>query len=325
MILSGVLYFLLPAIQIVFYFTGQAALEVIDAVNFICSIAALHWILANVLISAKVPWMQKHIPYDKRVRVHMIFSIGIIFFVLFHSTYKLILGYEIDLVTILLSLTLISLYLIAIMWVPIPGFSSFRAAITKKIGLRKVSDYESYKLSHRILLSVLGFLVILHVMLAGLFYDLNPISLTLYIFFFILSYGLFFLSMTGFTNKKAKVLKIIKTEGILSLYLKTEKKLPYRSGQFTFLGFKTSQGRIEEHPFSFLSFDESGTGHPPGGTEEFPSDAVSFGIRIVGDFTEELSLLKEGDKVWLKGAFGNFHPQGDSPVCLIGSGIGLVP
>jgi len=70
---------------------------------------------------------------------------------------------------------------------------------------------------------------------------------------------------------------------------------------------------IGEAPFGFASFSE---------------DYVELLIRSVGNVTNTLASLKKGDKIWVRGPYGNGFPMKEmegNDVCLIAGGTGIVP
>lgn len=90
----------------------------------------------------------------------------------------------------------------------------------------------------------------------------------------------------------------------------------FRSGDFVFLSFPDHPNLREPHPFSLGRVPKEGE--------------LVFMIDGVGDFTKELTRIKEGSKVCLSGGYGILHnilegtPEGDKFV-FIGGGVGAVP
>lgn len=289
------LYILLPALQVVIYLYYNYAFDLIEVLNFTTSITTLLWMLANVLIASKVPLLQRLIPYDRRIKAHILSSIGIVCFTLYHGSYKYFVGYDIS-VAIPLAIVLALFMVISLLW-------------TKKIS----KNYDLNKKIHVYTQPILGVILFYHIYTAELFSDIPIYSSAIYIVMFILAYGGFILSKTHIFRYECKVSSIERVKDIYILELKTFSPLKYSSGQFSFLSFRNSNGVLEEHPFSFLS--------------EGGNKSIQFGIKILGDFTESLSEVKIGDTMWLRGSFGDFRPDFNSErhITLIGSGIGIVP
>lgn len=55
------------------------------------------------------------------------------------------------------------------------------------------------------------------------------------------------------------------------------------------------------------------------------SESVSLLVRIVGEGTEILSTLREGDKITLDGPYGNGFPTVGGKVAMVGGGVGIAP
>ncbi len=312
MILLSILYIFLPAVQIAFFLPGRMFLgfNLPEALNYVSSILLLHWLLANVLIASKLPMLQKHVPYDKRIQFHILSSFGIIAAVIYHAAFKLYAGYSLDPVTMLLGISLFGMIGAAVLWIPVPVFSKIRALFLKIFKGGREGDYEKSKNLHRYIVPALGLLMFLHVFSTGIMLEVNPVSSLLYFGLFAAAFGLFLLSGTSRFRVPVTVVSVTKNREVLTLRLQPDRPVRYKPGQFTFFGSLNDRGKKEEHPFSFLSIDPR---------------VISLGIRDLGDFTRHLANLKAGDKAWIRGAFGGFRPGKEKAVCLIGSGIGIVP
>jgi 3-phenylpropionate/trans-cinnamate dioxygenase ferredoxin reductase subunit len=91
--------------------------------------------------------------------------------------------------------------------------------------------------------------------------------------------------------------------------------LPFDAGQFAWLKIGSTPFVFEEHPFSIASTAE----HP---------ERMEFTIKALGDFTELLSALRPGRRVFLDGPYGGFTTEGldDAPgFVLIAAGVGITP
>ncbi len=312
MILLSMLYIFLPAVQIAFFLPGRMFLgfNLPEALNYVASILLLHWLLANVIVASKLPMLQKHVPYDKRIQFHILSSFGIIVAVFYHAGFKLNAGYSLDPVTMLLGLVLFGMIGSAMMWIPVPFFSRVRKLVLNLLRGGKEGDYEKSKNFHRFILPFLGLLMFMHVFSTGIMLEVNAVATLLYFGLFLTAFGLFFISNSSRFRIPVEVVSVEKHREVVTLKLRPEKTFRYKPGQFTFFGSRNSRGKKEEHPFSFLSVDP---------------ELISLGIRDLGDFTSHLENLKVGEKAWIRGAFGGFRPGKEDAFCLIGSGIGVVP
>ena len=92
--------------------------------------------------------------------------------------------------------------------------------------------------------------------------------------------------------------------------------LNYQAGQFAWL--KIGQSRpLYENPFSIAS-ERNGN-----------STQLKFLIKEVGDFTHQVTQLKNGDQIFIDGAYGNFGQKLYDPktkeVVFIAGGVGVAP
>lgn len=93
-----------------------------------------------------------------------------------------------------------------------------------------------------------------------------------------------------------------------------KRKIPYVPGQFAYVEFKNKNIGAEQHPYSFSSAPHE--------------EEVRFSIKMLGDYTVKLPLLKKGDRVYLKGPYGKFgdvYVNGKRPLIWIVGGIGVTP
>jgi hypothetical protein len=124
-----VLYVMLPAAQIFFFMQNLLLWDTPELLNYFCAIACYHWMLANIVISVKLPILQNRFPYDSRIRFHIIGTIGIGATLLYHAFYKIAIGKNIDLV----SWSLLGLFLVlvffGILWIPLPILKKIRAKV----------------------------------------------------------------------------------------------------------------------------------------------------------------------------------------------------
>jgi 3-phenylpropionate/trans-cinnamate dioxygenase ferredoxin reductase subunit len=91
--------------------------------------------------------------------------------------------------------------------------------------------------------------------------------------------------------------------------------VPFNAGQFAWLKIGASAFVFEEHPFSISS------------TAVRPH-LKQFTIKALGDFTELLSALRPGRRVYLDGPYGGFTIEGhngSAGFMMIAAGVGITP
>jgi len=296
-----VFYALLPAGQLIVYLATRQALDPANTLNFAASILCLHWMLAQTLLAAKIPVLQRLLPYDARIRFHVLASVGILVTLVYHGVYKIAAGKEIDLVSWALLGVFTLMLVLALLWVPF-----FRRGIQ-----RQALSYDRSKSLHGWLQLALTALLFFHIAGSGFFDDLPVASAVLCYALFVGATVAFLLSKFGLFHLGATVVDAHQSEGIVTVRMIPDRRPRYRSGQFAFLKSGGPAGWKEDHPFSFLSN---------------PQDPlVSFAVRARGDFTRGLASLRPGDRVKVNGGFGNFRPGAEPGICFVSTGIGMVP
>lgn len=309
------LYGILPAIQFTLFMMDLPFFGVLDTVNYFLSIFSYYCILNHILITVKLPFFQKRFPYDRMVKFHVVSGTLIVTSIYFHVLFKLIIGKEINFLAWAILALFSLLYFSAILWIEAPGVRHVRRWVLKRLGRKQVVRYDLSKIFHGYAFPLLAFLGYLHIRDAG-------VTDSSYAFAAI--YPLVHLVLVGFLVLYSRLRKIwlphlklqskqqVHDVSILTFISEGKRKIAYRAGQFGYIWWKTPGFPPEEHPFSFLSC---------------PSDpTISLGIKVLGDFTATAKTLQIGSIARINGGFGNFIPNfAEEKVCLIGSGIGIVP
>ncbi len=311
-----VLYCLLPSTVFILFLIDLPFFGLLDTLNYIFSIFSYFLILNHILITCKLPWMQRRIPYDKMVKFHVISGTFIIIAIYSHAAYKILTGKHIDLLTwILLGLFSI-LYLLAILWIDAPGVRNIREVVLQKIKKERLHSYDRSKTLHGYFFVLLAILAFLHIREAGVLNSSFAFNAIVPILYPVIVLGLFFYSKIR--KRSLPKLRLTTSEqyhdtSVLTFsQIKSGKKIPFRAGQFGYLRWEDKNFSSEEHPFSFLS--------TPG------DDHISMAIKNLGDYTENIKDIPIGSIARINGGFGDFIPDfSKGKVCLIGSGIGIVP
>jgi predicted ferric reductase len=96
--------------------------------------------------------------------------------------------------------------------------------------------------------------------------------------------------------------------------LPEHKPLSYKSGQFIYVRFYNERLSKEAHPFSIASKSNS--------------EKLRIIVKKLGDYTDRLEHLKEGDKILIEGPYGRFNcnleKKNEEQVWIAG-GIGITP
>ena len=312
MVLLFAMYLLVPAAQVFWFVSGQPFYSPLDLVDFIASIVMFHWVMNSVLLSAKLPILQKYLPYDQRIRWHILGNVGLILLFLFHVIIKFMGGKLIDPISWILLAAFTIMTIVSFLWIPLPLFKGIRAWILNSVRLAALKSYDILKRIHTILFLAVAAFMYWHILWVRLFDQVPFSSIALYNLVFFSGLGIWILA----TARRAflprvRIESIEEQGGIHVIRFQAKRRLWYKAGQFAFLHFDHPALRNEQHHFSFLSS---------------PYDRhISFGIKILGDFTASLGQLKIGDTARINAGFGNFHLKKDIHPVFIGSGIGAVP
>lgn len=224
MILLVLLYIVIPLLQVYVYLTYNYAFDFMERVNYIVAIASLIWMLSNVILASKVPYLQKVVPYDKRIKAHIFTSVGVVCFAIYHGLYKLLIGYSIS-AAIPFAVVILLFMGLSYLWIK-----------------RSNSRYDLNKKFHIYAQPVIGGMMFYHIYSAELFFDIPLYSSVIYILMFVIAYGLFILSKTGFFTQKCKVVSVKRVKDIHILELEALNHFRYKSGQFAFLSYRDNSG-----------------------------------------------------------------------------------
>ncbi len=307
-------YVCIPLVLSIDQVLGGFYFSFLDSITYLISITLFVWMLGNVILAVKIPILQNFIPYDKRIQVHILSSFGILAAFLFHALSKLLGGYFIDVIAWSLLVVVSFLFLLSWYWIRVPIFSFVQklvAIITKR---ESKSQYDWLKLVHGIGFRLLTILMYLHVNRSSIEEKGLVLSQYAYLTLFLCT---LLVVLAGYIYRAARpkgvVDAVIQKEGLTIIRIALRKSLSYRAGQFAFLSFPKNKELKGTHPFSFLSSPGDG------------GDTLSFGIKTEGDFTEKLTSLDQGAPVHVDAPYGAFFPPRNKKICLIGTGIGIVP
>ena len=116
----------------------------------------------------------------------------------------------------------------------------------------------------------------------------------------------FAVSQVALAGKDAHAIDLIPLHG---------KGIDYLPGQFAFFSFGSDRLSAEWHPFTISS------------TPTRP-DKLQVTVRSCGDWTDQVTNVRKGDRVWVHGPFGRFSHELESDkgeLIMIAGGIGITP
>ena len=316
-ILLGMLYVVVPAIQFTLFMLDLPFFRIFDSLNYLFSIISYYWIWNHLLITIKIPLLQRKFPYDRLIKFHVITGSMLVVSLGYHVLYKLLVGKLIDLLSWGLLVLFAGLFVLAILWIEAPVFRHIRRRVLKRLKRDHVFSYDLLKTIHGYLFLGLGILSYIHIDRAGMLDSSFTFAAIYPLIYLIVVVGLFGLSKIR--KLLLPKLRLVSNEVIRDISVLTfepvkasSRPLRYTAGQFGYISWRSFGLAREEHPFSFLSA---------------PSDThISLGIKGLGDYTGTLATITPGSIARINGGFGNFVPDfTHERICLIGSGIGIVP
>jgi predicted ferric reductase len=179
--------------------------------------------------------------------------------------------------------------------------------------LYKRISYTVWQYLH-ILTYILFFLVLYHAINFGSDTGNTEIGIVIGILTFLVILGIIYRTKYKITHKRFKgyIQEIKKeNENCVTIKIKPEKEIKFKSGQFCFLRLN-GEKLYARHPFTISS-------HP----EE---KDLTFTIKIEGRFTKAISKLKKGEVVMLDGPFGLFTINNkEKDLVFIAGGVGITP
>jgi anaerobic sulfite reductase subunit B len=93
-------------------------------------------------------------------------------------------------------------------------------------------------------------------------------------------------------------------------------------------GSKAKAEKLSYMPGQFYQISVPGIGEAPISVCSFSEDYIEFNIRAIGDVTDALVKLAEGEMMWLRGPYGTHYPMKDlmgKSLVVVGGGTGVAP
>jgi len=91
---------------------------------------------------------------------------------------------------------------------------------------------------------------------------------------------------------------------------------------------KNNDGKLDYLPGQFYQVSIPGIGEAPISVCSYSEDFIEFNVRAVGDVTDAIAKLNEGDELWLRGPYGTHYPMKEmlgKSLMIIGGGTGTAP
>ena len=309
------------AVTVAAYPARYASIQ--DAVPMVLGALAYTWLMAQLVLSARIPFIERRFGLDRLMRLHALTPVLVIVLALVHkfmmeAVFRKSLKTQLGSAGLVLLITVSALAMLFLGGMGgrfIPPVAKLRKALAGTKGF----DYGFQRLIHMI--SPLGALILfIHVMLSASATYSVPVRLV-YILYFVTAFGAWLwhkLIRPAQRRRCAHTVREVRKENgdiwTLRLTPPEGSRFRHREGQFGFIKFLTGTVSREPHPFSFSDMqDEHGT--------------LTMTIKSLGDYTRTIRNAKPGDKVAVDGPYGRFTPSlyGHRKLVLLAGGIGITP
>jgi len=319
LILFAFLYFSLPigaAALVVLSEPGLCADLALCAAFFI-GIAGYTWLMLQLVLSARIGFIEKGIGLDRMLVFHRIMAPVSIGLLIVHGVVKN-LYYPVSVQKLSGALVYIGFAAAGVMSMILfgGGGRSCAARALRNLVFGKMNrQYQDVKLFHN-LNFLLSLVLFLHVMLSSM--SLYYPGLRLYfIFVFLIAAASYLYHKLLRPRLKSPLYRVSgvqrPAENITTLEFELVRGSAIANfpGQFAFFRFPDGYPGPEEHPFTISS-----------------ADTLTITAKALGDFTGELSKVKVGARLRIDGPYGVFSYRSvteDRPLVFIAGGIGITP
>ncbi|GAB2760796.1 ferredoxin reductase family protein [Terrabacter sp. AAH1] len=291
-----------------------SGLPVLHVLSLATGLIALSLLVAAFLLPSRVRTLTTQLGIERVLRAHRALAIGTGVIVLAHLVFAVAHSPKglalLDLrdapprVWFALTATVSLLAIVGLAW-------------TRR---RRRPRYEGWRLSHIILANVVVLATAMHVWLLD---DLvnNALVLLWFSVLALVVVGLWVYRWWWRPRRQRQNAYLIDeirqhpdSSATLVLHADGHDGVPFRPGQFAFLKIGSSPHVFEEHPFTIAS----------AATEPWRKE---FTIKALGDFSELVSGMRAGRRVYLDGPHGSFTVDGlaSEAIVLIAGGVGITP
>ena len=319
------LYWLSPLVPIMATlaaYPGRYA-SIADALPMLLGATAFTWLMAQLVLSARIRFIERQIGLDRLLKVHALTPslVIVLAFVhkfimesLFGNSLKTLMGNTG--LFFLLAMSALAVVFMGGMRTHLPPPAQ---AFLKRLTDKRFFGYNWQRILHN-LMPVGAIILFLHVQLSSSARFSLAVRL-IYILYFSLAMGAWLWhkilrpwhqKRNPFTVREVRS----ETAGIWTLRLTapTGPHFRHAEGQFGFFRFLTGKLSQEPHPFSFSDMqDEYGT--------------LTITVKALGDYTRTIGQAQPGDLVAVDGPYGRFTPSlhGYEKLVLLAGGIGITP
>jgi predicted ferric reductase len=299
--------------------TLSEPLAILGAVDRLSALLATNLLLIDILLIARIPWIDHYYGHDRATAAHKKLGKPILYLVLAHFTSSVIqyaMVEKVDVITEFISLLSIGDLLLATGALVL----MILVVVTSLNIARKAVTYEAWYLVHIFAYGAV-LLAIPHQFSTGSDIAGKPIALTYWISFYlfvlvnVVWYRILRLVVRGLRHSLRVSNVVHESSDAVSIYLsgKNVEKLGGAAGQFYLVRILTARDWWRPHPFSISAAPNN--------------KFVRFTVADRGDDTNLMQALKPGTPIMLEGPYGVFTEERRTreKVVLVAAGIGIPP
>ena len=274
------------------------------------AITAYIWLIYQFILTSRLKFVDRNFGMDKIIHFHIVMSVIAIQLALTKAIIFLIIR-ENDITQIgsgiNAAVQFIVLMILGLIYLRGPGIEK-----------RKLK-YNVAKFIHNFTIFSASY-IFLHVLLSNSAYE-SIILIIIFAMFYLLALG-FWLNFKVFRRLKIKKnpyeITEVKNEAgtYWTLFLKSKigNPLDYKPGQYSYISIISKDMPKEFHPFSFSS-------------SPVKNKTISFTIKELGDYTNDVSKVKVGDIAYIEGPYGIFNALDSDAeeIIFIAGGSGITP
>jgi predicted ferric reductase len=290
------------------------------SIGRLSGLVAANLLLIQVLLMARLPWVERSFGQDSLARYHRLVGFTSINLMLVHVV-TIILGYAgADRSPLLSEAWHLVVTYPGMLLATAATAALIMVAVTSVRIARRRLRYESWHLLH--LYAYLGVgLALPHELWTGADFIQSPLARAYWWGFYILSASAILVFRIGLPLWRSawhdlRVLAVVpETPGVTSIYLHGRRldQLNVRAGQFFNWRFMTSAGWTRAHPYSLSAAPRR--------------DQLRITVKDLGDGSRDVAGLHAGTRVLIEGPYGRLTGQNRRwhQVTMIACGIGITP
>ena len=274
------------------------------------AICAYIWLIYQFILTSRLKFIDRNFGMDKIIHFHIIMSVIAIQLALTKAIIFLIIR-ENDITQIGSGINAAAQFIVLM----ILGLIYLRGPGIKKRKLK----YNGAKFIHNFTIFSASY-IFLHVLLSNSAYE-SIILIIIFAMFYLLAL-VFWLNFKVFRRLKIKKnpyeIAEVKSEAgtYWTLFLKSKigNPIDYKPGQYSYISIISKDMPKEFHPFSFSS-------------SPVKNKTISFTIKELGDYTNDVSKVKVGDIAYIEGPYGIFNALDSDAekIIFIAGGSGITP